>query len=121
MAADPQGSFGFGPGHADMGGDKGGAGPEAAANLAQGVEALVARHEMQRQQAGGGIEGAIGGDVDIALMKRNAVEMSRGGFPGQSQHGGGWVDAIEGPAGMGIGEGPELKAATGAQHQDPAM
>ncbi|MNT80738.1 hypothetical protein D3C72_2202470 [compost metagenome] len=39
----------------------------------------------------------------------------------QLQHGGGGIDAIEAPAGMGLGQRAQFQPATGTQHQDAAI
>jgi hypothetical protein len=51
-----------------MGGHEGRAGFEAAVDFSRRSPSLVGVEEMQRQQAGGGIERAIGRIVDIALL-----------------------------------------------------
>nr|WP_206026538.1 hypothetical protein [Roseimicrobium sp. ORNL1] len=101
-----------------MSNDEGCAGLQSAANFLEGVETFPFGDEVERQQAGGGIEGAIGCGMDVAFVKVYAS--AEGGAKGggrELQHFRRRVDAIEGPVRVGFGEDLEFKTATGAEDQ----
>ena len=99
---------------------KGAPGFKPAAQLLQSIEALLARHEMHGQNAGGGVEGTFGRGLDVTFVQPGALGVGAERLRGQPQHGRRGIDAIEGPLRMGVGKGPELQTATGAENQHPS-
>jgi len=85
---------------------------------AQGLQAFVARQEMQRQQAGCPVKGAGRCGVDIALMQGGAGRMGAKGAAGKVKHRGGGIDAAKAPAGFGMGKGGQFHTAPSAMDRD---
>ena len=90
---------------------------QAPVDLGEGAPALVRCQKVQGQQAGGGIERAVGRVVDIAVMELHAGIERPQGLAGKRQHRGRRIDAVEAPARLRLGEGLQLQATAGTQNQ----
>ncbi|MCY1562489.1 hypothetical protein D9M68_998950 [compost metagenome] len=75
---------------------------------------------MEGEKARRGIERALRGSVDIALVQIDALGQRAKGLPGLLKHGGRRIYTVKGPAGMGLGEGFEFQPTASAQHQHAA-
>ena len=73
---------------------------------------------MQGQQAGGAVERARRGAVDITVMQRDARRVAGDPRGGGCQHLGRGVDAGEAPARLPIGESPQFQPTPGTEDQD---
>ncbi len=76
---------------------------------------------MKRQQAACTVERSIRRGLDEALMQTDAAKMHGDDFFRRAQHVGGRIDAVEGPAGLRIGERFQFEPAAGAVHQHAAV
>src|SRR5439155_25155825 len=87
---------------------------EPAADLRGDATSLGGIDEVQRQQAGGAVEGGFRSIVDVALMKTRTRREQSEGLPRKPQHGRGWIHAIEAPALMRLRKSLQLEAAAGS-------
>lgn len=85
------------------------------------MQALLNGEEVQGEQAGGAVEDDLRGIVDVAFQQRDLCHQWPQGLFGQREHGRGRVDTEHLPLRMRFGEGLELQAATGAEHQHLAI
>lgn len=101
--------------------DQGRSGLEPCVQLLQGLQALGRRQEMERQQAGRAVERACRRTVDIAFVQVHARRERAECGAGEAQHLGGWIDSVEAPRRLHLGEGLQFQSATGAEHRDAGV
>ncbi len=121
MAIDPHRSLRLVLRETHMRNNKRRTGFQSAANLLKYFRSLLDGDVVEGQQADGGIEGALGCDIDATLVKADTAAVLFGNLPCQLQHVVRGVDAIKSPARMRLGKGLEFQSAASAEYEHASI